>query len=359
MRKLKKMPIIFLLACVSALIIILAGGCSSKSISPSTTPLFSSPFSWAKFESSDILPTFPSSVSYFPMQLPQFSNGPYPESLARGKLILEKGSFRLGSVMPFGLGESLLLVWPPGFSAYTVSGATYVVNKNDEIVAFVGDIIEAGGGEVPAEIVEKYTGQSMPADCETPYWIVSSIISNESSLSMNLPNAKPYTILCEGNLANEKEDRTVGLWFITSDKATSFEEWAQTAILAVCDLRRICGRDFTDVMLVASNEVRVAYASAKYAADGKGALGMTGSSPAKGIHWKVSAANRQLTEREKTIAKIWSEKQFDFPSTNPLSSLSYDAEALREYIADTLGIPLDDVQQIDLKLTEYQYDEKL
>jgi hypothetical protein len=350
---------LFLLACIFGVIIIMASGCSNNSSPPSTTYLFSSPFLQAKFENRDIAATFPSSITYFPVQLPQFGSEPYPASLARGELILDNGSFKLKSMHYSGLSEINLLVWPPGYSSLTVSGATYVVNKDSEIVAFIGDKLRVGGGQIPAEIVEKYTGQSMPEDCQPPYWLVSSIVKNESSLSGNLPNAKPYTILCEGNLANEKEDRTVGLWFITSKNASSFEEWTQTAILAVSDLHRVCGRDFTEVLLVESNEVRIDYAQASYAADGKGALGMTGSNLAKEMYWKVRAANRQLTEREKAIAKIWSEKQFDFPRTNPVSSLSYDAEALRKYIADTLGISIDDVQSVDLKQTEYQYDERL
>ena len=180
-----------------------------------------------------------------------------------------------------------------------------------------------------------------------------------SSSGIELPQARAYRIVGEGNLASEKEDRTVGLWFIYSDNATGFEEYAQTAIQAARDLYHMYKRDFTSVMLVASDVVKVPYATASYAADGKGALGMTGSAPAVQWYWKVQAADRQLTEQELAIAELWSEKQPDFPSKNPLSSSSYDVEALRQYIADALDIPYADVQLPELHMTEYEFDERL
>lgn len=76
----------------------------------------------------------------------------------------------------------------------------------------------------------------------------------EYTHTIKLSHAKPYRIISEGSLANEKEDRTVGLWFITSNSAAGFDEYAQTAIQAVCDLYHRYGRDFTSVMLVASEQ---------------------------------------------------------------------------------------------------------
>lgn len=176
-----------------------------------------------------------------------------------------------------------------------------------------------------------------------------------------MSHAKPYLVLGEGNIANEKEDRTVGLWFIVSEDATGYEEWAQTTIQAVRDLHRLYGRDFTSVLLIPNDKLEYAiyYAQANYAADGKGALGMTGSAPAKEMYWKVRAADQPLTGQELAIAELWFEKIPDFPSQDPLSSLSYDEEALRQYVAATLNISYNEVSfpQIDYK--EYEYDERL
>ena len=319
-------------------------GCdgNNKAAPTSATSSFSSSFNRDKVEDRNVYATFPSSVVYFPVQMDSFTSSTYPDALARGQLVLEGGSFRLKPALFFGFGKSELLIWPPGFSARTISGATYVISKNGDTVAYVGDIIEVGGGEVPAEIVEKYTGQSLSADRRAPYWLVSTYISDKTSLDMNLPHAKPYEILYEGNVANDNKDRSAGIWFITSGEASSYEERAQTAILAVSNLRRACGRIFTSVSLVAGDDVRIDYAQASYASDGKGALGMTGSVQAHEAYWTVRAANRQLTEREYAIAKIWNEKELDFPSTDMFSSSSYDVAALQKYVADTMGIPIED-----------------
>jgi hypothetical protein len=178
----------------------------------------------------------------------------------------------------------------------------------------------------------------------------------QPTINIELTKAKQYQILDEGNVVNGKMDRTVGLWFIYSEEADSFEEYAQTAIQAVQDLYKMYGRDSTSVLLVASDKARVPYAQASYAADGLGALGMTGSAPAVPMYWMVRAADRQLTQREMAIAELWSQHQADFPSTNPLSSSFYDEEALRRFIADELQIPYSEVKPLLLPTKVYLSD---
>ncbi len=176
-----------------------------------------------------------------------------------------------------------------------------------------------------------------------------------------LSHAKTYQVLGEGNIANEEADRTVGLWFIVPEDAASFEEYAQTAIQAVRDLYYLYERDFTSVLLIPNENLEYAlyYAQANYAADGKGALGMTGSTPANEGYWKVRATDQPLTEQELAIAELWFEKIPDFPSKDPASSLSYDEEALRQYVANTLDIPYDDVSFPQIDYIEYEYNERL
>lgn len=172
-----------------------------------------------------------------------------------------------------------------------------------------------------------------------------------------LEHARPYRVVSEGNIVNQDQHRTVGLWFITSENASGFEEYAQTAVQAVLDLYHLHGRDFTSVLLIPSDKLEYAglsYAQANFAADGKGATGMTGDTPAKEGYWVVRAANRELNEQELAIAELWKDKQQDFPQTILWSSLSYNEEALRHYIADTLNIPYEEAQQPALEMREYE-----
>jgi len=180
---------------------------------------------------------------------------------------------------------------------------------------------------------------------------------DRSQQTFRLDHAKPYLIIGEANLANEDPSRSVGLWLITSKDASSFEEYAQTAIQAALDLYDFYRRDFTSVRLIPRDGIEIAYAQANFAADGRGPAGMTGSAPAVASYWKIWAADRELNERELAIAELWSAKQQDFPQQNPLSSLSYDVEALRQYIADTLNIPYEEVQMPELEMCEYELDQ--
>ena len=193
------------------------------------TTLSGSPFSQNTFEDNNIYPVFPSTVTYLPVQMDSFSGSMYPSAAFAGRLVLENGTFRLKPLLGSFGSKGTILVWPPGFSARTVSNVTYITDENSDIVAFVGDEIEGGGGEVPADIVEKYTGQPVPQNYPAPYWLVSEVKRKTPAIP-NLSQAKPYTIMCEGNLANENTNRSAGIWIITSSEASNNEKWAQTSI---------------------------------------------------------------------------------------------------------------------------------
>ncbi len=182
----------------------------------------------------------------------------------------------------------------------------------------------------------------------------------EYTQASELSQAKPYRVIGEGSVVCDLPDRKVGLWFIVAEEATGFEEYAQTAIQAVRDLYRLHSRDHTSVLLIPNDELMgLYYASASYAADGKGALGLTGDAPAKEMYWKLRAADRQFTGQELAIAELWFEKIPDFPSKDPLSSLSYDEQALRQYVADALNIPVAEVILPQMVYIEYEYDARL
>ncbi len=210
-------------------------------------------------------------------------------------------------------------------------------------------------GEYPLEIGLEINGK----DYGTMGCTVDVIIEDIASQDIPwLDRAEPYQIIEEANLVNEDSVRTAGLWLITSEDASGFEEYAQTAARAVLDLYHRYGRDYTSAILVPSADIRTpSYAHASFAADGRGPAGMTGSAPAVPFYWKVRAADRELNEQEKAIASLWTSRQWDFPPQNLFSSLSYDQDALRQSIADTLNTPYDEVQMPVLEMCEYNLEQ--
>jgi hypothetical protein len=162
--------------------------------------------------------------------------------------------------------------------------------------------------------------EHMPGTINTP----EEVQPQDSSV---LGYARPYRIVSEGNIVNQYPSRSVGLWFITSEETSGFEEYAQTAVQAVLDLYRLHGRDYTSVLLIPNDKLEYAglsYGKASFATDGRGTAGMTGDAPAKEGYWVVRAADRELSEQELAIAELWHAKQQDFPQKNLASSLSYD-----------------------------------
>jgi len=115
----------------------------------------------------------PSLTPFFPVQK---SGLDQMLALAEGKLVLDNGYLRLKPLIFFG--DSYLLIWPHGFSLLTEGEEIQVIDSDRQVVASVGDRIKVGGGEVPAEIVEKYIGQPLPDNCPGLYWIVSEVVDN-------------------------------------------------------------------------------------------------------------------------------------------------------------------------------------
>lgn len=113
----------------------------------------------------------PSLTPFFPVQK---SGLDQMLSLAEGKLVLDNGYLRLKRF--FGKGD--LLIWPYGYSLRIEGKEIQAIDSDGQVVARVGDRIKVGGGEVPAEIVEKYIGQPLPDNCTGPYWIVSEVVDS-------------------------------------------------------------------------------------------------------------------------------------------------------------------------------------
>jgi hypothetical protein len=118
---------------------------------------------------------------YFPVQKEPDPSYIYPAALAEGKLVLDNSNLRLkpswGKGDVWSKGE--LLVWPYGYSLRINGKQIQIIDNDGQLVARVGDKIKVGGGEVPAEIVEIYTGKRPPDECPGPYWLVSEVIDNE------------------------------------------------------------------------------------------------------------------------------------------------------------------------------------
>ena len=110
-----------------------------------------------------------SPVTFFPVQLEKYATEPYPASLAVGKLVLDNGCLRLSG------SEGELIIWPAGFSIRTDNGVIQVFNEGMNLLFNLGDTTKAGGGEVPASILEKYTGLQVPLGFNGPYWLAGGI----------------------------------------------------------------------------------------------------------------------------------------------------------------------------------------
>lgn len=139
------------------------------------------------------------------------------------------------------------------------------------------------------------------------------------------------------------------MYFISSE-ADSFESFAQTSMFAAFELSKINkDLDLIQVMLVPDKAfiaTSVYYAQVFYAPDKKGALGLSGVdlSSVTFSEWFVRVAENPLNDKELTIAKLWVTHQKDFPSTDMPNSLSYDRQALRMFIADSLRIDITEVK---------------
>ena len=174
-----------------------------------------------------------------------------------------------------------------------------------------------------------------------------------------LPDAKNYTVVGSHKLELMEKDRSGKIWFVTAAEANNYETYAQTSILAAYEISR--GNrdiDLVLVILVPGEEFvasSISYAQTSYARDKKGAKGLSGVdlSAVTFSKWFVRAAEHPLSEKEFAIASLWVSHQKDFPSQDMLSSLSYDRDALRMFIADSLQLDIEEVIFPGIPLRDY------
>ncbi len=174
-----------------------------------------------------------------------------------------------------------------------------------------------------------------------------------------LIHAKPYEIVGEHMMNLDENSRKAKMWFITSD-ANTFDEFAQTTILAAIELHKKYRKyDLIEVFLVPDKDMvatPIYYASAFYAVDKKGAKDVSGAdqNTLVSFTWLVRSAEKPLNEQELEIAKLWYNHQADFRSEIPFSSLSYNAEKLVSFIADSLKLDETEVILPRIILKDYK-----
>jgi hypothetical protein len=171
---------------------------------------------------------------------------------------------------------------------------------------------------------------------------------------LSIPQALPYEVVGSED-QTPYNGRTARHWFVVSGSST-FEEHAHTLARAAQDLHREHGLDLTQVTLyptkaLAGSGFRVAHGF--YAADGRAGQGLPGADPDYRATWSVLATREQLTPDDLRIAELWTELSPEYPSTDPLSSVLVDVEALRARIAEELETDVELIQQPHFKLERW------
>jgi hypothetical protein len=66
-----------------------------------------------------------------------------------------------------------LIIWPYGYS-YQIEGEDiWILDDNSIRIFKVGDFVHIGGGEIPKDWAEEKIGQSLPENCQGPYWLMA------------------------------------------------------------------------------------------------------------------------------------------------------------------------------------------
>lgn len=116
---------------------------------------------------------------YLPTQLPDYQPQYSLNSSAAGLLVIEDDLVRLKTRE----GDSLLAIWPSGYSLEFEGQEYKVYNDRNQLVAgagskkyYGGDLISLAGGEVSAGDAAKFIGlPAVPQSWEGPYWLVTKV----------------------------------------------------------------------------------------------------------------------------------------------------------------------------------------
>lgn len=98
-------------------------------------------------------------------------------ALLEGKFIVKDGCLRVSK----GEGDGgHLIIWQPDYFLNNNEGIVEILDRNGEVVAWVGEKIRLGGGEI--SLTEDLRGQlrePLAEQCDGPYWLIGELISNE------------------------------------------------------------------------------------------------------------------------------------------------------------------------------------
>lgn len=173
-----------------------------------------------------------------------------------------------------------------------------------------------------------------------------------------LTQAKHYEVIDEHEITLNNQSRSARMWFIVSE-ATTFDEYAQTAIKAALDQKKNNKKiDLIGIILVPDRDLAksgICYATVFYAVDKKGLESVSGAdqNTMADFEWLVKSAENPLDDQELKIACLWYRHQQDFPSEEVWSSLSYNRDKLVNFIADSLNLEQEDVKLPHTTLIEY------
>ena len=101
----------------------------------------------------------------FPRQNPVIGEREVMEADLTGELILSEGCLRVKAT---NSESNYMLIWPPGFNLNLQNDEFEILDGNSQITARVGDRVQTGGGEVPADFLP----QEIRNTCPGPYFVV-------------------------------------------------------------------------------------------------------------------------------------------------------------------------------------------
>lgn len=173
-----------------------------------------------------------------------------------------------------------------------------------------------------------------------------------------LIHAKAYEVVDEMDMNLKTKRRTAKMFSIVSD-AQTVDELAQTGMLAAYELHKKYGHDLTAILLYPNKELArtgAYYAQVEYAADNKGALGLSGVDPTlfTSGKWMVKSAEKALSGQELAILNLWYGNQHKFPKKDIYSSSSFDQASLTDYIAKELEIDVTEVKPPYFRCKDYK-----
>jgi len=94
-------------------------------------------------------------------------------ALLRGQLAVRDGCLVVVDSGWFG-NDPVLVVWAREYSVHR-DGDRLRVFEGDRAVVAVGDLVEIGGGEVPAEQIPRLTSSQIPTECRAPKYYVGNV----------------------------------------------------------------------------------------------------------------------------------------------------------------------------------------